>query len=394
MRRYGGAAVRGAALACALALAGCGGMPSANPVNWFRGQSAGPKPAELPALTNPHPVKVLWTVSVGAAEGYIFSPALAGDSLYAAARDGTVVRLDAATGQVRWRASAGMRLSGAIGADGELAVVASESGEVLALDARSGTPRWRARVSSEVLAAPKVADGLVLVRSADSRIFAFGAHDGRRRWVYQRAPTALIVRSPAGITVHQGSVYAGFSGGKLVALGLATGALRWEATVALPRGANELERITDVVGEPAADGREICAAAFQGRVACYDAQSGNQLWAREMSSLTGVALDARAAYVSDDRGAVHALERASGRSLWRQDRLAHRQLSLPLALGAEIAVGDLQGYVHFLARDSGAFVARQATDGGAIRAAPLRLAQGFVVQTASGGLFAIAAASP
>lgn len=394
MRRYCGAAVRGAALACALALAGCGGMPSANPVNWFRGQTAGPKPAELPALTNPHPVKVLWTASAGAAEGYIFSPALAGDSIYAAARDGSVVRLDAATGQVRWRASAGMRLSGAIGADGELAVVASESGEVVALDARSGTPRWRTRVSSEVLAAPKVADGLVLVRSADSRIFAFGAHDGRRRWVYQRAPTPLIVRSPAGITVHQGSVYAGFSGGKLVALGLATGALRWEATVALPRGANELERITDVVGEPAADGREICAAAFQGRVACYDAQSGNQLWAREMSSLTGVSLDARAAYVSDDRGAVHALERASGRSLWRQDRLAHRQLSRPLALGAEIAVGDLQGYVHFLARDSGAFVARQATDGGAIRAAPLRFAQGFVVQTASGGIFAIAAASP
>ncbi|MEW5864962.1 MAG: outer membrane protein assembly factor BamB [Pseudomonadota bacterium] len=394
MRACGGAAAHGAALACVLVLAGCGGMPSANPVEWFRGQSGGPKPAELPALTSPHPVKVLWSASVGAAEGYVFSPALAGDSVYAAARDGTVVRLDAATGQVRWRASAGMRLSGAIGADGELAVVASDSGEVVALDARNGTARWRARVSSEVLAAPKVAGGLVLVRSADSRIFAFGAHDGRRRWVYQRAPTALIVRSPAGITIHEGSVYAGFSGGKLLALSLATGAVRWEATVALPRGANELERVTDVVGEPAADGRDVCAAAFQGRVACYDARNGNQLWARELSSLTGVALDARNAYVSDAKGAVHALERASGRSLWRQDRLAHRQLSLPLALGTEVAVGDLQGYVHFLARDSGAFVARQATDGSAIRAAPLRLADGFVVQTASGGIFAIAAASP
>ncbi|MCS6800261.1 MAG: PQQ-binding-like beta-propeller repeat protein, partial [Myxococcota bacterium] len=116
--------------------------------------------------------------------------------------------------------------------------------------------------------------------------------------------------------------------------------------------------------------------------------------ARDMSTVTGVSLDARNAYVSDDKGAVHALERASGRSLWRQDRLAHRQLSLPLALGAEVAVGDLQGYVHLLARDSGAFVARQATDGGAIRAAPMRFAHGLLVQTAAGGLFAIAPRSP
>src|SRR5207249_10592407 len=35
-------------------------------------------------------------------------------------------------------------------------------------------------------------------------------------------------------------------------------------------------------------------------------------------------------------------------------------LSVPLAAGSAIAVGDLEGYVHFLARDSGAFVARIA----------------------------------
>lgn len=376
-----------AALATAM-LGACSSLPSVNPMDWFSAPS-GPKPAALPALTSPQAVKVLWTAGIGSAEAFVLSPALAGD-LYVAARDGSVARLDPASGQARWRVSAGIRISGGIGADAELAVVASDVGEVVALDAKSGTVRWRSRVSSEVLAAPRVADGLVLVRSADSRIFAFGAEDGRRRWVYQRAPTALIVRTPAGLTVHQGVAYAGFSGGKLVALALSNGGVRWEATVALPRGANELERVTDIVGDPAAQGREVCAAAYQGRVACYDAQNGNQLWARELSSLTGVSFDARYAYVSDDKGAVHALDRSNGRSVWRQDRLSNRRLSQPLPLGAEIAVGDLEGYVHFLARDSGAFVARQATDGSAIRAAPLRLPAGFLVQTANGGLYALA----
>ena len=370
-------------------LTACSSMPNINPLDWFGSAAPVAKPAALPALTNPQSVRVRWSAGIGAAAGFVLSPALSGDSVYAAARDGTVVRMDAASGKARWRISLGKRVSGGIGSDGSLAVVASDDGEVIALDAENGAIRWRTRVSSEVLAVPKIADGLVLVRSADSRIFAFGAEDGKRRWFYQRAAAALIVRSPVGLTVQQGSAFAGFAGGKLVAIALGNGGVRWEATVALPRGSTELERVTDIVGEPAVQGREVCAAAFQGRVACYDTQNGNQLWAREMSTLTGVSFDARYVFVSDDKGSVHALDRSNGRSIWKQDRLANRQLSLPLPLGTEVALGDLQGYVHFLARESGAFVGRLATDGSAIRAVPLRLPEGFLVQTQNGGLFAL-----
>ena len=377
------------AMLTAAGLSACSGAPSLNPLDWLRDAPSGPKPAELPALSNPQVVRVMWSSGIGAADRFVFSPAQFGESVYAAARDGTVTSLNIASGQPRWRVSVGKRISGGVGGDGRLVVVASDDGEVFALDAESGKVKWRARASSEVLAAPRLDEGLVLVRSADSRVFAFGAEDGKRRWIYQRAAAALIVRSPVGLTIHQGFAYAGFSGGKLVAIALANGGVRWEATVALPKGATELERVTDIVGEPVAQGREVCAAAYQGRVACYDAQSGNQIWARDMSTLTGVTFDARYAFVSDDRGAVHALDRTSGRSIWKQDRLAHRQLSLPLPLGTEVALGDLQGYVHFLARESGAFIARLATDGSSIRAAPLRLPEGFLVQTQSGGLYAL-----
>ena len=378
-----------AAIAAAFLLSGCSGAPSMNPLDWFSSAPSGPKPAELPVLTNAQSVKVLWSASIGAAEGFFFSPIMVGDGVYAASRAGNVTRLDTASGQSKWRVSLGKRISSGVGGDATLVVLASEDGEVFALDAQSGVVKWRARVSSEVLAQPKVGEGLVLVRSADSKIFAFGVEDGKRRWVYQRPAAALIVRSPVGLTIHLGSAYAGFSGGKLAAISLANGASRWEATVSLPKGATELERVTDIVGDPSAQGREVCAAAYQGRVACYDAQNGNQLWSREMSTLTGVAFDARYAFVSDDKGAVHALDRNNGRSVWKQDRLAHRQLSLPLPLGTEIAVGDLQGYVHFLARESGTFLARFATDGSALRAAPIRLPEGLLVQTQSGGLYAL-----
>lgn len=378
MRRAGPAFAL-AALCCTLA--GCA---------WWGG-SSGPKPAELPEMPKgKDSLRVLWSASIGEAGAYAFAPVLVGESLFTAARSGSVMRLAAADGKVQWRVDLDVRLSAGVGANARTVVVASERGDVFALDADTGKPRWRARVSSEVLATPRVADGLVVARSADSRVYAFGEDDGKRRWVFQRASTSLMVRAPAGITVHEGSVYVGFPGGKLVALALANGGPRWEATVALPKGTTELERVTDVVGEPVVLGREVCAAAFQGRVACFDARKGNQLWARELSTVTGVAADARYALVSDDRGAVHALERSSGRSVWKQDRLAHRQLTLPLPLGAELAVGDLEGYVHLLARDTGAFEARAGTDGSPLRVAPLAVPGGFVVQTQGGMLYALA----
>jgi outer membrane protein assembly factor BamB len=365
-----------AAATAALAIAACS-------------SSDGPKPAPLPELANPKEVRVLWSADAGSGGGYTFFPALTSDAVYVAARDGSVTRLDPANGRHIWRTDAERQLSGGVGADARTVAVATEEGEVIALDAASGKVRWRARASSEVLTPPTVGAGLVLVRTIDSRIFGFDAEDGKRRWVYQRSPGSLILRVATGVSISGDTAYAGFAGGKLAAVALSNGAQRWEATVAVPRGANELERVTDVVGEPALTGREVCAATYQGRVACFEADSGKQIWSRELSSVSGVSVDARYAFVADDRGAVHAFDRSNGASVWKQDKLANRQLSLPRATGALVAVGDFEGEIHFLARESGNFVTRFSARGGAVRAAPLLLPTGLLIQTQDGSLYAL-----
>jgi outer membrane protein assembly factor BamB len=387
-----------AALAAMLLVAACGGggmvsdaIDTMNPMNWFGSRSASAQMAPLPALTSSVAVSTLWQANVGNSRQAVFSPAVAGDSVYAAAYDGAITRLDGGSGKELWRIDAGERLIGGVGSDGKLVVVGSSKGEVLAFDA-NGTAQWKAQVSSEVLAAPQVADDVVVVRSADGRIFGLDAKDGKRKWYYQRSTPALTVRSPVGISISRGVAYAGFAGGKLVAINLNNGAVRWEATVALPRGATELERVTDVIGLPAVSEREVCAVAFQGRIGCFDLATGQAVWGREMSSTSGLSLDARFAFVSDDKGAVHALDRIGGTSVWKQDKLRLRNLSAPLALGQEIVVADIQGYVHFLARDSGAFVGRVATDGSPVSTNPVMLPNGgFLVQTRNGGLYAFSA---
>ncbi|MDX9737671.1 MAG: outer membrane protein assembly factor BamB, partial [Azonexus sp.] len=55
-----------------------------------------------------------------------------------------------------------------------------------------------------------------------------------------------------------------------------------------------------------------------------------------------------------------------------------------------IVVADGEGYIHFLSREEGAFVARMKTDGKRVDAAPQRLSNGAVlVQTTGGDLRAV-----
>jgi outer membrane protein assembly factor BamB len=230
-----------------------------------------------------------------------------------------------------------------------------------------------------------VAGKNAIVRTADGRIYALDLADGKRRWVYQRAAPALLLRGESGVVATPTNVVAGYPGGKLIALDLDDGKLTWEVTVSLPRGATELERVADVSGIPVIDSGRICAAAYQGKVACFDIMGGNTLWTRELSSATGLALDDRSVYISDDQDNVHALDREGGASRWKQDKLLRRRLTAPVASGGRVVVGDAFGYLHILSRDDGAIIGRHAIDGTEVNAL-LAVKGGVLAQTAGGSL--------
>ena len=373
-------------LLCTGLLAGCSTINKYNPL------VSGPDPKSMPAplVTIEHAdgkLRTLWQASVGSAGANVFTPAVAGSSVFAADEDGAITRFD--NGKQVWRISAGQSLSGGVGSDGKIVAVGTSKGDVLTFAADTGKALWKTKVSSEVLSAPIVSEEMVVVRSGDSHIFAFERADGKRHWVYQRSTPTLSLRSNVGVVVAPGSVLAGFPGGKLVSIAANNGAAQWEATVALPKGSTELERVADITSSPVVFEHQVCAVAFQGRVSCFDLASGNALWSRDVSSITGLDMDSKAVYVSDEKGAVLAFDRSSGSSLWKQDKLANRALSRPIVLSKAVAVADFQGYIHLLSQDDGSFVGRLKTDGSAISAEPQRVAGGFLVQTHGGGLYAI-----
>ena len=150
-------------------------------------------------------------------------------------------------------------------------------GDVIAFD-DTGKVKWKVRATSDVSIPPVVGYGIVVVRSGDYRIQAFDANSGERVWSVQRPGPSLALRSVSQMVLAEGLVITGLPGGKLMAIASNSGNVQWEGTVATPRGASDLERLTDVVGAPRIAGNLLCAVAYQGRIVCFDVTAGGRTY--------------------------------------------------------------------------------------------------------------------
>jgi outer membrane protein assembly factor BamB len=364
-------------------LAGCSSL------NPFSRKAPRNEPAPLVQFTPSMAARTVWTARIGKSGDNPLVPAVVDARVYAASADGEIFCLEAADGKPIWKIKAGTELTAGVGTDGKVLVVVGIDGAILAFDAANGKPLWKAQASTEVLSPPALGSGVVVIRSMDNRIAAYDLESGNRRWFVQRTAPALALRASPGILINDGIAYIALPAGRLLALAAQTGAPRWDAPIAEPRGATELERVADVSGMPALMGRDLCAAAYQGRLACVDAGNGSVRWARELSADVGPGLDQRYVFASDELGNLQAFARDSGSSLWRNTSLSWRGLSSPVSFGRAVVVGDRQGYLHFFSREEGALLARMQTDGSAIRATPIVAGSTLIVQSQNGSLLAI-----
>lgn len=382
-----------AVLALTLALGGCGTLRSATQSvtstigGWF-GDSIpdAAKPAELVDFKPRATLREAWKTQAGEPGVGLFVPVVKGDGVYLAGRQ-AVSRVGVDSGRGVWKTESKQPLTAGVGVGENLLWAGDLKGVLHAWDAASGAERWQVQLTSELAGAPLQVGELVVVRTGDGLIQALSVVTGERVWQYSRSLPPLTLRGAGGMQASNGVLYVGVAGGKLIALDAAKGTQFWEATVALPRGATELERIADVMGTPWIDRERVCAVAYQGRIACFNREGGASLWARDASSHTGLAGDGTALYLAEDGDAVVQYDLESGRAGWKQDQLARRKISAPLVFGDYVIVGDGLGFVHVLAREDGSFVARAKVDG-AIVAAPVHLGPGFAVQTAKGDVVA------
>ncbi len=372
-RRLGAAALCGVALAALATLGGCA--------------ASKPKPLPLEALTPKMSGTLVWSQRVEKIE-FPLMVAVNGGTFTVAGSDGTVLALDAQSGREVWRANAGAKLGAGVGSDGRFAAVVTRDGELVTFE--QGQLKWRKPLGTRVSTAPLVAGERVFVLGIDRGVQAFDAIDGRKLWSLQRPSDPLTLAQAGVIAAFKDTLLVG-QGPRLAGVDPLQGTVRWEVPVGAPRGANEIERLADLVGPAVRSGDVVCVRSFQAAVGCVDAERGAVLWSKNIGGIDGVAADAEFVFGADASDRLTAWKAGSGDLAWTSDKLQYRGLATPLSVGKAVVFGDVDGTVHWLSRDTGEAQLRLPTDGSAIVGAPVVSGSTMLVVTRNGGLFAFRA---
>jgi outer membrane protein assembly factor BamB len=359
------------AVACLCVLSACSSAPNK------------PQPSPLPSVSGSWNVKKAWTNQIGE----VSTPVLAsvhGQQVAVASTAGQLALIDAVSGRDVWRLNLGAPIQAGVGGDGQRFAVVTRNNELVTVEA--GRVLWRQSLSALSYTPPLVAGERVFVLTGDRSVSAFDGATGQKLWTQQRPGDPLVLRQ-AGLLMPVGDQLLVGWGGRLVSLNPLSGAVRWETLVGSTRGTNEVERLVDLVAGASRVGSSVCVRAFQATVACVDGTNGRMAWSRAAQGHQGLDGDAQTLWGVESDGKLQAWQRTSGAPLWTQEALRFRGVSMPLAWGQALVVGDQDGWVHALSPQDGKPLQRIGTDGSAITGRPVAVGQTLVVVTRTGGVF-------
>ena len=343
-----------------------------------------PKPKELEPIVAPITVRPVWNQRLSAVQ-FPLTVAVNGNVLTLATSDGSVLAMEAESGRVVWRADVGAKISAGVGSDGTLAAVVTRDGELVALE--GGRVKWKKVVGVRVATAPLVAGGRIFVLGVDRTIHAFDASDGIRLWQVQRPGDALTLSQTGVIVAFKNTLVAG-QGPRMAGFDPVSSSLRWEAPLGSPRGANEVERLADLIGPVVRSGDLICARSFQAAVGCVDAQLGSVAWTKNVGGTDAISGDAELLFGADASDRINAWRTATGDVAWTSEALMFRGLGAPAAVAQSVVFGDSSGTLHWFSRAKGESQARVPTDGNPITTPPVSVGGLLIVVTRGGGVFA------
>lgn len=303
-----------------------------------------------------------WVVGIGdklSSRDAILSPAVLGDSVYAASTNGKVTKVSLSTGKRIWKKSFKKQyISAGVGVGGGLVLVATDQGDVYALKQEDGSVAWQATLASSVLATPVIDGNLVIARTGDGKVYGLSSFDGSVEWTISRNPPSLTLNGESKPLVAQGVVFVGFPDGTLAALEASTGRALWDFPISFRRGTNELEGLSDIDTTPLLVGSSIYISSYQDVTHSIDITKQDIAWTADVSSYHSLAYDAAFLYVSDRQGIVHQIDRQTGETVWSQEGLKLYSISAPISVGPYVLVADGEGDLYVINKNDGSFAGR------------------------------------
>ncbi len=257
---------------------------------------------------------------------------IVGDKLFAADANGLIFALDAANGKELWRVETELGFTTSPVVQNGLLVVGDVDGEIFALDAATGKERWKSKAKAEISGAATFYNDWVLITSQDGKLYALSKSDGANVWTYETSDQ--IRCSP---TIAGDRTFLGGCDGNLHNILLSDGKA---AAAPLPLGG-------PTGSTPAVIDRHAYLPVMAGAVLAFDWKENKELWRyeddeREQEYRSSAAVNDKLVIVSSQNKQVDALDRETGKRIWRYT-LRRRADGSPIIAGDDCWIAGTDG---------------------------------------------------
>jgi len=257
----------------------------------------------------------------GRRQRMVAGPVVGADLVVVGDAYGVVSGFDPAAGGRRWHTDTRPEEddAGTIGAgsviNGTTIYVTTGLAEVMALDAATGEIRWRARLPAPARGGPAFADGRLFVPTIENQMVAISAEDGHRLWIHRASPTPAVPFGLPTPAIDGETVVAGFASGELTALRAMDGRVLWSEGLG-GSGRGGLSDFSGIRGLPVVQDGWVFATSLASTTLALDLRSGRRIWERELGSTEAPAVAGDWMFLVSLTGDLVALGRSDGRVRW------------------------------------------------------------------------------
>tara|TARA_E500000331_G_scaffold59902_1_gene54288 strand:- start:28 stop:1239 length:1212 start_codon:yes stop_codon:yes gene_type:complete len=381
-------------------------LASCSVLNFNFFSSKKPTPAPLEKFDPKINLSEKWTIQVGPNNVLnsgigSFGPQVTKNRAITTSGSGVISAYDLSNGNQIWKISLDQKVLCSVGYrkvdDDELIAAISEMGELILLKS-TGKVNWASKLDGIVRVPPVITNSVVVTLYADNRVVAYDLISGKRIWAVKRRAPPLILHGQSGMTLISSSknstklssdfengLIVNMAGGRMVFLNATTGTVNWESRIAFSRGTNEVERISDLLGNPHVD-NDVCTTAYQNSLVCLSLLNGEVLWRKAFNSVQPAFFSDASVIAIDSDSKLSAFRRNEKNLLWKSEKFFLRKISAPVIWQSAVWFVDGQGYLHGLSLFNGKVISRYKLKDGLLSGMIKIVQDGILIQTAGGQL--------
>ncbi len=223
------------------------------------------------------------------------------------------------------------------GGDGFLYSVALETGKV----------NWKYDVRNPFISQPTLNGGKIFVTTSDDTLYGFDAATGKWLWHYRRrsAQSSTILGASAPL-VDGNEVIAGMSDGYLVVVSAMDGQLKWQKKL------HDGNKFTDVDAQPVLENGILYVPSYDGALYALKRQNGETIWRFDAGASKRIYLEGDRIYLPSSDGYIYALQKSNAKVLWKfeLDKGVPTQL---LVTDKYVIAGSTHQYLYVLGKEEG-----------------------------------------